>query len=195
MSTVLKNVYKSFGERDVIKNFSYEFRESNIYILTSPSGSGKTTLLRLLAGLEKCDSGDISISEEISFMFQEERLFKHLTGPENVRAVLPDMPLGEIDAAVKTLIPEYSPSVKVEDYSGGMKRRLSLIRACEYAAFYDKKLLLLDEPFSGLDEERIRQASEYIEKAAKGRTVIIASHQKALLTGTDVWYINSVCQE
>ena len=85
---VITGISKSFGEKQVIKDFSHVFPAGETGILMGPSGCGKTTLLRLIAGLEKADAGSIDgVPERIAFVFQEDRLAEEFSAFRNLRLV------------------------------------------------------------------------------------------------------------
>ena len=132
-----------------------------------PSGYGKTTLLRIIAGLEKPDAGSVEgVPEQIGFVFQEDRLCEDFSAVSNVRLVTgKNMPKEEIV--------RHSLDKPVREYSGGMKRRVAIVRAVCYPA----ELLILDEPFKGLDEKLRMEVISYIRKYAKGKTVLCVTHE------------------
>ena len=175
MDILFEDVCKRYGEKRVLTHFSHRFPEGHASLILGPSGCGKTTLLRLIAGLERVDSGAISGAEgkKISAVFQEDRLFENLSAEKNVlltagahfsradaRALLTELGLGA-DARRA-----------VRDFSGGMRRRVAVARAL--AADYE--LLLLDEPLSGLDGDNRAGVLALIRARAAGRTLICVSH-------------------
>ena len=118
------------------------------------SGVGKTTLLRLLMGLEKADSGIITGFDKVSAVFQENRLIEHLNAVENTALVIKDRNAGKCAyEQLLQLLPKEALLKPVREYSGGMKRRVALVRAM--AA--DSEIVLLDEPFTGLDSQRVKK--------------------------------------
>ncbi len=166
---------KAFGEKVIFQNFHLELRNSGArYVIEGPSGAGKTTLLRIMAGLDKDYEGRLAdpFLHPI-ILFQENRLIESLSVESNLRAVSDDEKRIELVLASLSLAGELrSP---VSSLSGGMKRRIAIARAL--IADYDT--LLLDEPFSGLDESLIESVSEFILKEAGSRTIIVISHDKA----------------
>lgn len=155
----MEHIYKSYGQAVVLQDFSYAFTPGGITCIMGESGAGKTTLLRLLMGLEKADSGIITGFDKVSAVFQENRLIEHLNAVENTALVIKVLPK---EALLKP----------VREYSGGMKRRVALVRAM--AA--DSEIVLLDEPFTGLDSRNSKKAAEYILSEQRGRTVISVTH-------------------
>ncbi len=170
MDIILKNISKSFGDKKVLENFDIEFKEGQITCIMGASGSGKTTLLYLLLGLLKPDSGEIKMSDKISVMFQEDRLCEDFTAVDNISVVLKNYD--------KKLIKKHLKSVGIDDnalisnFSGGMKRRVALVRAI----MYDCEVVLLDEPFKGLDEDTRQICIDYIKQNLNGRTLIMITH-------------------
>lgn len=171
--TVMKieNLSKSYGDQKVISQVNAEYTAGETYYFRTPSGSGKTTYFKLLAGLEKPDSGSISGScQRISMVFQEDRLCEEYDAVKNVELVTGNRE--EARKQLLCLLNEEDLHKPCRELSGGMKRRVALIRA--YAA--DSDILLLDEPFTGLDSRTRKYVSEYMEEQRKGRTVLIATH-------------------
>ncbi len=165
-----KGVFKAFGEKQVLDNFSAAYKPGEITYLTWNSGAGKTTLLRLLAGLEKADAGVILSQGQVSFLFQEDRLCEEYSAVKNVELILGDVKRSE--KALLQLLNEEDINKPCGQLSGGMKRRVALVRAVEAGG----NVLLLDEPFTGMDEETMRRATAYIENNLRGRVVVMATH-------------------
>lgn len=169
-AVVLENVLKTYDGRVVLDHLSATYRKGETYYLTGPSGSGKTTLLRLIAGLEQCDAGEVQCFGEISFLFQEDRLCPDYSAVKNLELVT-----GDADRARNAL----SEVLEAEDLdkpcsalSGGMKRRVALVRALEK----ESDIVLLDEPFTGMDEQTKERVMNYLERKKEGRTFLIATH-------------------
>jgi ABC-type nitrate/sulfonate/bicarbonate transport system, ATPase component len=177
----IQGIYKKYKKEYIYENFSLSFPEGQVTVLLGPSGCGKTTLLRMLAGLESYEKGTISglSGKRISFVFQEDRLLPWLTVSENLelvlRAFLTTDQAKERVTQVLTLlnIPE-TRSMMPEELSGGMQRRVAIGRALAY----DGDIMILDEPFKGMDEAL---KNEVLPKLAKsweesGKTVILVTH-------------------
>lgn len=181
MPLKLNNVSKQFGEKVILDNFSYIFEENGLYIITGKSGIGKTTLLRLIAGLDTEYSGEIEGGGigNISFMFQEYRLFPTLNAVKNVSVSQKNpnyddaigllMRLGFRDGDLKK---------KPHHLSGGMKQRVAFARA----VMMDAPILILDEPTKELDADTAKIISEIIVEEAAKRLVIVVTHDELLLT-------------
>ena len=157
----------------VIKNFSLTLCRGERICLSAPSGSGKTTLLRLIAGLERPDSGTIELYGRLAYMFQEDRLLEWYTSLENLtfigceraRALKLLEMVGLGDAADK--LPR--------ELSGGMKRRLAAVRTVAHGG----DLLLLDEPFGGLDETSRALTAKLIHDSFRDAAMILVTHSPA----------------
>lgn len=175
LSLQFKNVYKRFGDRIVMEDFSCVFKAHEITCITGKSGCGKTTLMRMILGFESPDAGSILGLEGIkpSVVFQEDRLCKNLSAAANVRLV---MPRGASEDEIKRIFEAlglsdalYQP---VRTLSGGMRRRVALARAL----MADYNLLLLDEPFNGLDVSTRARAINCLRSRLAGRTAIVITH-------------------
>ena len=169
-------VSKAFEGRQVLTDFSARLEKGRKYCLMGASGSGKTTLLNLLLGLMKPDSGAIRRAPELkmSAVFQEDRLLEQMTAEANV-ALVSKAGGTEIRKMLETLgIPSESLNQPVATFSGGMKRRVALARAL--LAEYD--VLLLDEPYKGLDEETRARVMAAVERYTAGKTVLLVTHDK-----------------
>ena len=140
----LKNVYKSYGDRKVFPDLSIEFEPNRITAVLGGSGVGKTTILRLLSGLTKPDSGEVFGAKPVSFVFQEDRLVPHLTVNQNLELVLGK---GDYSAELASVGLDGRGNDYPKNLSGGMARRLCFLRA----SLFPSELILLDEPFKGLD--------------------------------------------
>ncbi len=183
----LENLSKSYGGHPVLSSLSYQFSEKGQFLLMAPSGAGKTTLLRLICGLEKPDDGKITLDcNRLSVAFQEPRLVPWLTVSENVMLVLPKSTDREKTARqyLAALELETAANQYPAALSGGMKNRVSLARALSFGG----DLLLLDEPFAGLDEELKARIAPVIRAANREGLTITVSHNKedAALLGAKI---------
>ena len=172
---VLERVCKSFGDKQVLNDLSLTLESGSVYGLMGPSGQGKTTLLRILAGLETADSGTITGLDGIrlGMVFQENRLLEFA---DPVKNVLFAAPKGVTH--LRAVLPDADLTKPVSTYSGGMKRRVALVRA----VLPPSDLLLLDEPFTGLDVATKEAVIEYLHVNRESRTLVLSTHDGADIT-------------
>ncbi len=161
---------KSFGEKKVFSSFNLEIPEHELTVFMGPSGSGKTTLFRIILGLETPDSGTVCLQGRVGALFQEDRLIKNLSVIKNLMLVTDDRAQAAQALAEVGLAGEMK--TKAHDLSGGMARRVALVRAL--LAPFDT--LVVDEPFSGLDPESKKLAADLLLKKTAGRTVLLITH-------------------
>ena len=188
----LKNISKKFKDRQILSDFNLTVEENKILAIVGPSGGGKTTLLRMLAGLEKIDSGEIIYNGEslpidelekrnlLGFVFQDFQLFPHLTVLEKlVLSPIKTMNMSRSDAENKaiTLLNKLGLEKQVNNYpvslSGGQKQRVALARAM----MIDPKIIGYDEPTSALDPElRLEVEKLILQNRELGITQIVVTH-------------------
>ncbi len=161
---------KCYGDTTVIRGWNAVYETGQTYYFCTPSGSGKTTMFRLLAGLEKPDRGSVSTAGDVSVMFQEDRLCEDYSAVKNVELVTGDAVSAR--RKLSALLPQETLEKPCRQLSGGMRRRVALVRAMEA----DSQFCLLDEPFTGLDGKNRRIAMEYIRRESRGRGILIATH-------------------
>ena len=180
MDLTIQNLRKAYGGHVVLDGFSHVFPDGRVTAVEGRSGCGKTTLLRLIAGLEKPDGGTISGVPEggLAMMFQEDRLPPQLTAAGCLRAVLKRTPDRDarIDAALRDLgLSGDALTQPVSAFSGGMRRRVALARAL----LFPSPLVLLDEPFKGLDAATRDSAVAFARPLLAGRTALLVTHDPA----------------
>ena len=182
MGIVIRNLSKAFDGKQVLTDFSCSLPDAGVVALMGKSGIGKSTLINLLLGLRKPDSGEIRLPEGLRFsaVFQEDRLFPHLPARDNL-LLTTGRTAEEIDAALSALSLNPEEQSPVRTYSGGMQRRVSLARGVLFPA----DVLLMDEPFRGLDEETRARAIEFVTREWKNRLIILVTHdsEEARLMG------------
>ncbi len=167
---VIENISKSYPEKDVLKDVYRTFEGSNTYLIDEPSGSGKTTLLKIISGVIRPDKGKVYINGKMSMLFQEDRLSNDYSAIKNVAMVTGNEESAR--TALLKVLSEKDIEGPVSDLSGGMRRRVALVRAVEAESDY----LLLDEPYTGLDQDTIERVKKYIADNQRDRTLVIASH-------------------
>ncbi|RYM02891.1 ABC transporter ATP-binding protein [Sporolactobacillus sp. THM7-7] len=183
-----EHLYKRFKKQVVLDDVSLTLNEGEIYGLIGPSGSGKTTLVKILLGLEKADSGTVELFEQkptlyafrsLGYMAQSDALYHELTAYQNLSFFAAIQ--GLRGRKKKQRILEVAESVGLENdlkknvaqFSGGMRRRLSLASAL----VHEPRLYLLDEPTVGLDpliRRNIWTLFHYLKE--KGATIIVTTH-------------------
>lgn len=174
MNIELKNINFAYNENKILENFSLAINEGECVCLVGRSGCGKTTVARLVLGLEDAFEGTVSAPEKISCVFQEDRLLPHLNLYKNVLLALPKDAAPSAEALIEELgLADYKKS-KISELSGGMKRRVAIIRAIAF----DGDALVLDEPFNGLDQKNKELAAEIIKRefSDKGKPILLISH-------------------
>lgn len=196
MSLVLTNLSKSFNGLEVLKNLSLREEENKIISILGPSGAGKTTLLNIISGVTKADAGQVSgfDGKSISYLFQEHRLLPWKTVEDNIDFVLKDK-LGRAER--RQVIARYLDMVDLTEFktfypeqlSGGMKQRVAIARAFAYPA----DILLMDEPFKGLDlQMKMALLGSFIRLWADDqRSVFFVTHdvQEALILGQEIYVL------
>lgn len=178
MSIQLINLTKSFDNKLVLDNINLTFTEGRISCLMGPSGQGKTTITNLMMGLLKPDSGEIKGCEgkKTVAVFQEDRLIEHWDARKNIRLVCDKSVTDEqIKQELERVgITDYV-NKSVASFSGGMRRRVALVRAILAGG----DMIILDEPFKGLDEAIKLQVVDYLKNKTSGKTVIVITHDRA----------------
>jgi len=185
----LNGLSKSFGSQEVLKNVSLNIPKGDIYGLLGPSGSGKTTLIKLMIGLETPSTGNVTFKGNklkanelyptIGYMAQSDALYDELTAKENLSFMaslygLKKKKRNEQIKKVMTTVDLLADLNKpVHQYSGGMKRRLSLA----IALLHDPEVLFLDEPTVGIDPVLRKEIWDSFHRLKEeGRTLIITTH-------------------
>lgn len=168
-----------FGDKLVLDRFSTDVPGEGITALSGPSGCGKTTLLRVLGGLQKSESGSVEGVGETAFLFQEDRLLPWRTVGQHITDLLPRERRGERSRWLALVELEGEEGAYPAALSGGMGRRLALARALALGGdFY-----LLDEPFTGVDADRIGRILERVR--ALGKPVLLVSHEADTIARCD----------
>ena len=190
------NITKSFGKVNAVRDCSLSVEKREIVCIIGPSGSGKSTLLRCIAGLERPESGTISIDGELlsaepkvlqkqrtkmGFVFQHFNLFPHKTVLQNITlapVTLKKKTPAEAEAQARALLERIGLSDKADEYpnmlSGGQKQRIAIVRALAM----DPEVMLFDEPTSALDPEMVGEVLDLMRDLAKdGMTMAVVTHE------------------
>ena len=184
----IQNLSKSYGDLNVWKNLNLTLESGHTYCLMGASGSGKTTFFRILLGLEQPCSGTISLTPQqkhkLVAVFQENRLCETFSALDNVSLAAGRLlSRQEIYRELLRLLPEESILRPVSTLSGGMKRRVAIVRA----VLAPSCGILMDEPFTGLDDDTRQIVVDYIKEKTTGKLLVVSTHQEedvAALDGT-----------
>ncbi|MDD2498939.1 MAG: amino acid ABC transporter ATP-binding protein [Desulfitobacteriaceae bacterium] len=193
---IVKNLSKSFGSLQVLKNITNHIKEQEVVVVIGPSGSGKSTFLRCLNFLESPTAGEIIIDgvsltdkktninrvrEEVGMVFQRFNLFPHMTALENVSLApikVRKMPKEEAMEVSRQLLKKVGLSDKADVFpaqlSGGQMQRVAIARALAMKP----KVMLFDEPTSALDPEMVGEVLTVMKDLAKeGMTMVVVTHE------------------
>ena len=177
----VENLTKRYGDQTLFENLSLHLKPGSRSVVFGPSGRGKTTFLRLLAGLEKPDAGRIRLPREgVAYQFQEPRLFPSFSAMENLLAVRPKgVSLKEVRQRAEQLLTAFGLSPEDMEklpaqLSGGMQQRVALVRAL----LSERPVLLLDEPFRGLDGETRETVVKALLPHLEEKTLVLVTHDR-----------------
>ena len=185
MTIQLSDICKSIGGEEILKNINWEIGSDDCFLLTGPAGSGKTLLLRLILGLEKPDSGSVNLLGDYKYsrinagvVFQEDRLCEGFSAIENVAMV--NARLSERVAAeeLEKFLPRDRITIPVRELNEVERRLVVMIRA----TIIPSDILLLDEPFRGMDEELRTKVIRYIRDKAGHKGIVFAQRNDDGLT-------------
>ena len=178
---------KSYGSHAALRDVTFAVAPGTVYGLIGPNGAGKTTTLAILAGLLKQTAGEAAVAADpkrIGFYSPRYALFDYLTGREILLtcARLQGVPRGEVESRTADLLTlldlESAADHYVYEYSHGMRQKLGLATALIHAP----EVLLLDEPFDGLDAASVYRLLGTLRTMARhGRTVLLTSHDLSLV--------------
>lgn len=174
----IKNLSKRYGDRSVLSDFSMILNDREKVAIMGESGRGKTTLLRIIAGLEQYDAGTVSgvSKDDVAYVFQEPRLFDSISVIKNL-TIVSNQTAKDAEQKAKELLESVGLLADASKYpnelSGGMKQRLALARAF----MVDRSVLLLDEPFSALDNETREDMISFVKNRIQDKSVILVTHE------------------
>ena len=210
----IKNINKSFGDNNVLRNISFKFEKGKTNLIIGESGSGKTTLLKILIGLNKANSGEVlydgrdfinlntkekrKLRQEIGVLFQRGALYDYMNVEENIMFPLTmftnqshEEKLHRVNDCLEKVNLENSNKLSINELSGGMIKRVSIARAIVMKPRY----LLCDEPNSGLDPKTAIIIDNLIQKITiEGNiTTIVNTHDmnSVMEIGEVIAYINN----
>lgn len=177
MEIILEHITKAYDGREILSDLCLTLKGPDRFCLMGASGLGKTTLLRLLLGLEKPSAGVIRGLERlrVTAVFQEDRLCEAFSPLENVTmAAGRSLPKEEARKALAEILPEECLNRPVSTLSGGMKRRTAICRAL----LAPSDVVIMDEPFTGLDEGTKAEVIAFVKKRTEGKLLLSATHQE-----------------
>jgi glutamine transport system ATP-binding protein len=192
----VKNLRKSFGNLEVLKDINAEIQEKEVICVIGPSGSGKSTFLRCINRLEEISGGEVVINghnitdpkininkvrQEVGMVFQQFNLFPHKTVLENITlgpSKILSVDKAEAEKNAFELLDKVGLKEKASSYpgelSGGQKQRVAIARALAM----NPKIMLFDEPTSALDPEMVGDVLEVMKQLAKeGMTMVVVTHE------------------
>ena len=210
----IKNINKSFGDNNVLKNISFKFEKGKTNLIIGESGSGKTTLLRILIGLHDIDNGEVlydgrdftrlntkdkrKLRQEIGVLFQKGALYDYMSVEENIMFPLTmftnqsyEEKLQRVNDCLERVNLKNNNHLSVSELSGGMVKRVSIARAI----VMQPKYLLCDEPNSGLDPKTAIIIDNLIQEITQESniTTIVNTHDmnSVMEIGESIAYINN----
>lgn len=179
MTIEAEHIYKSYDGKNVLTDFSLDISSESSYAITGESGSGKTTLLRILLGLEKPDQGRVRLLGDYKYsrvnagvVFQEDRLCEDFSAVENVAMVSRRLSTRIAREELEKILPADELDKPVRELSGGMRRRVCIIRAC----IVPSDVIIMDEPFTGLDSENRKKCIRYIRSIQGTTPLVVTAH-------------------
>jgi ABC-2 type transport system ATP-binding protein len=186
---VIDRVTKKFGDFTAVRDLSLQVRPGRVYGLIGPNGAGKTTTIRMIVNITVPDSGRIelfgqqmstSLQDRIGYLPEERGLYRKMKIGEQLRffAELKDLRGKDAEDRINRWLAKLGLTAwkdkRVKDLSKGMQQKVQFITA----VIHDPDLMILDEPFSGLDPVNVQLMKETIlEKKAEGKTIILSTHQ------------------
>ena len=177
------DVSKSFGEETVLHHISYDFKEGRIYGIVGNNGSGKTVLMKCICGFLIPDSGEITVNykrigKDTGIIIETPGFLPNLTGMRNLEllaSLRKKIDKKAVAEAIRAVGLDPEMKKPVSKYSLGMRQRLGIAQAL----MEDPSLLILDEPFNGLDKHGVSQMHELIlAQKKKGKTILLSSHSQ-----------------
>lgn len=179
MTIEVENISKAYYGRPVLRNFSLDISSDTSYLITGESGAGKTTLLRIILGLEQPDEGRVRLLGDYKYsrvnagvVFQEDRLCEDFSAVQNVAMVSRLLSERTAREELVKLLPAEALDQPVRELSGGMRRRVCIVRACSIPS----DVILMDEPFTGLDADNRQKCIAYIRQMQGSTPLVLTGH-------------------
>lgn len=188
MNIEVKNITKKFKENIIIDDVTIAFKENNVYGLYGRNGTGKSVFLKLLCGFYEPTSGEILINGKnyhnctefppnLRALIEKPNFFPDLTGFENLQmlaSIQNKISDKEIDDALKIVNLTSEKHKKYSEYSLGMKQKLGIAQAI----MENPDIIILDEPFNGIEESTIKEVIKYLRRIKKNKIIILSTHIK-----------------
>ncbi len=174
-AVALRGVTRRYDDAVVLDKFTLELDEDRVTAIMGPNGSGKTTIARLILGIDAPDGGTVVglDGRRRAAVFQENRLCDHLTAVNNVHLVLGAPGRDYIEDQLRRAgLADEALDRPVRTLSGGQRRRVAIVRALAG----DADLVVLDEPFTGIDLESKPALVDYVRERLRGRTALLVTH-------------------
>ena len=188
----IKNLKKSFGKNEVLKDISLKVDKGEVLCIIGPSGSGKSTLLRCITGLETKDSGIIDFDGTFGLVFQDFNLFPHHSVMKNITNApikVQKRNKDDVYRDARNLLKKLDLTDKEDSYpcelSGGQQQRVSIARALAM----NPNILFFDEPTSALDQETENTICKTFDEVARNHTVIAVAHRLNTIKNYDRIYV------
>lgn len=174
MSITINNLSISYQDKEVIKNFSATIKSNEKIALIGPSGIGKTSIINAMLDLISYEGSiNYAFTPEFAVVFQEDRLCMGLSVYTNIKLTCPKMARQDINTYIRRIGLE--PAANVNTLSGGMKRRVAILRAL----LAPSNILILDEPFKGLDTDTKEVVMALTKEKASDKTMILITHDSS----------------
>ncbi len=189
MNIKVKNVSKKFRNNFVLKDVSLEFESGKIYGLSGRNGAGKSVLLKIICGLYTPTTGEVTFNDvnynkkdmlvpNVRALIEKPNFFPDLTGLENLQLlanIQNKITNNEIYETLKIVNLESDMNKKYSEYSLGMKQKLGIAQVL----MENPEVIILDEPFNGIEEESVKQISKFLLKEKmNGKLILVSTHIK-----------------
>ena len=178
MTIEVENVCFKADGKDVLKDVSWEISSDDTWLLTGPAGSGKSALISIIIGLLDPSSGRVRLLGDYKYdrvnagvVFQEDRLIENLTAAENVAVIRPETSPAVAAEELEKFFDKESINIPVSELDPVKRRITAIVRACSVPS----DIILLDEPFRGMDENTRKKAFSYIKETAGHKGIVIST--------------------
>ena len=178
MTIEVENVCLQIDGKDILKDITWEISSDDTWLLTGPAGSGKSALISIIIGILSPTSGRVRLLGDYKYdrvnagvVFQEDRLIENLTAAENVAVIRPETSPAVAAEELEKFFDKESINVPVSELDPVKRRITAIVRACSVPS----DILILDEPFLGMDENTRKKAFSYIKETAVHKGIVIST--------------------